>query len=98
MVGNWRDSAKREKIASLICLGEGTILKREPDPENIPEMESTVMYHAKPNSAMAKCSHVLLYNEENDGPQIKYRMNHVKTLPLKWLISCIETFSIIDPE
>ena len=74
------------------------MVAREPNPESIPEKESTVPFHADPESHLGKCSHVLIYESGPYEPQLKYDMTHVKSLPLTWLIECINKFTLVSPE
>ena len=30
-------------------------------------------------------------------PMIKYKMPHLKTLPVSWLLECFNTFSLVEP-
>ena len=87
----------RADVSLWIKSGGGTVLTRMPNPENI-SPTSSVPYHANPNGALALCSHFVLFDPTaKSQPTIKYNMNHLKTLPVDWLITCIETFALVDP-
>lgn len=79
--------------------GGGIILKREPNPEDIKTKEQFVPFHIanEPNHSLHECTHYIIYIPEKDEPRIKYNMPHIKTLPLIWLIECIEKFTLVDP-
>ena len=87
----------REELAILVRLCGGRLVGREPDPEGIPDDEVSVHHHALPDSPLAGTSHVILYQEGEGGPQIKYNMKHIKTLPVSWLVNCVRRTSLIDP-
>ena len=94
-------SLSREDLASLIKLSGGRLVSREPDPEMvIPEEEISMPHHASPHSALAATSHVILYRPgEGEGePLIKYNMNHLKSLPVTWLVRSIRAASLLDPQ
>ncbi|KAK7865952.1 hypothetical protein R5R35_005017 [Gryllus longicercus] len=82
-------------LSSLILSGDGLVLTREPNPEAIPAHERTIPYHAK--GSLSKCSHYIIYQHGRHEPQLKYNMTHVKSLPVTWLLDCIETFTLIEP-
>ena len=69
------------------------------DPEWIPEAEMSIPHHAEAGAAMAKTSHVLVYQDkEADRILMKYNMKHIKTLPLSWLVKCLRQYTLLDPE
>ena len=88
----------REDLATLIKLTGGRLITREPDPEGIPEDEVSLPHHASHDSALAQTSHVLLYRAGEGEPLIKYNMNHVKSLPVSWLVNSIRSGSLVDPQ
>ena len=74
------------------------IFLREPDPENLPGNERTVPHHAAEYSSLTRTSHVILYQEGGKRePLIKYKMEHVKTLPLTWFAQSILQHQLIEP-
>ncbi|XP_075228280.1 uncharacterized protein LOC142328429 [Lycorma delicatula] len=95
----WPKSEKFTKtiISELVKESSAVLLNREPDAESIPPDEMTVMFHADVTGSMGICSHIILYVTGYNEPQLKYNMKHIKTLPLKWFLECIQTFSIVNP-
>lgn len=85
----------KKEVESLVRGGGGVVLAREPNPESIPESESTVPYHAPSDSPIACCSHFIIYAEGNSEPELKYNMAHVKSLPLSWLLASIDNFCLL---
>lgn len=102
LLGNFAAGAgamAREEVAALVRLAEGKLVTREPDPEWIPEAEMSIPHHAEAGAAMAKTSHVLVYQDkEADRILMKYNMKHIKTLPLSWLVKCLRQYTLLDPE
>ena len=71
---------------------------REPDPENLPGIELTVPLHATNDSSLCRTSHVILYQSGGKRePVIKYKMEHVKTLPVSWFTQSILRHQLIEP-
>ncbi|XP_067005657.2 BRCA1-associated RING domain protein 1 isoform X2 [Anabrus simplex] len=87
----------KNDLTALIRSGGGVLLTREPNPEAIPPMECTVPYHARGSGPFASCSHYIIYQPGRGEPQLKYSMAHVKSLPVSWLLQCMETFSLVPP-
>ncbi|XP_068236646.1 BRCA1-associated RING domain protein 1-like [Palaemon carinicauda] len=95
--GNFSYPFRNKKVLeSLIKAGNGMVLGREPNPESTVGMR-TVPYHTQPDDALGSCSHIILYQEGSVEPQIKYNMEHIKTLPISWFVKCIEAFSLLVP-
>ncbi|KZC13413.1 PREDICTED: BRCA1-associated RING domain protein 1-like [Dufourea novaeangliae] len=90
---------KKDALEKLVREGNGTILTREPHPEDIEDREQIVLYHIAddPSHSLYKCTHYIIYVPGRDEPRVKYNMPHIKTLPLMWLIECIEKFTLVDP-
>merc|ERR1712071_358580 len=87
----------RADLTLWIKNGGGTILTRMPNPEAIAPDQS-VPYHADPNGKLSHCSHFVIYDPcAKIQPSILYNMNHIKTLPVHWLLACIEQFALVDP-
>ncbi|XP_042873092.1 BRCA1-associated RING domain protein 1-like [Penaeus japonicus] len=96
--GNFREpNPSKKEMEGLIKAGGGVILAREPNPESIPDKEQTVPYHSDPNGPLATCSHYIIYQEGSVEPQLKYDMAHIKSLPLSWLIDCVDHFQLVPP-
>ena len=91
------DSPNRADLTLWIKNGCGTILTRMPNPEAISPSKS-VPYHANPSGKLSHCSHFVLYDPgAKTQPSILYNMNHLKTLPVLWLVACLENFALVDP-
>ena len=98
LLGQFRTKLNRDEVLNLIRLCGGKIVTREPDPEWIPEHEVSIPHHAGPDSALAATSHILLYQEGGKSePLLKYNMNHIKTLPLSWMLNCLKSCSLLEP-
>ncbi|XP_071550179.1 BRCA1-associated RING domain protein 1-like isoform X2 [Panulirus ornatus] len=87
----------KRDIEALIKAGGGTVLAREPNPESISEKERTVPFHSSPEGVLACCSHFIIYQEGISEPQLKYDMAHIKSLPLNWLLSCVDHYQLVPP-
>jgi len=86
-------------LGKLIVLSGAKLVNREPNPENIPSAEQTVPHHAEHESDLSHTSHIILYQEGGKRePQLKYKMNHVKTLPLAWFIQSILQHRLLQPD
>ena len=91
-------SIRLQNLSLFSRAGQGRLLHREPDPENIPQEEKTVPFHAPSPHPLHECSHLIIYHEGLDTePMLKYNMSHCKTLPLTWLIDCIDHFALLPP-
>uniref|UniRef100_A0A6A7G1V7 BRCA1-associated RING domain protein 1-like n=3 Tax=Hirondellea gigas TaxID=1518452 RepID=A0A6A7G1V7_9CRUS len=99
MHGNFSSNCPSKRdLEGLIKAGGGKLLLREPNPESIPKGEQTVPFHVSSSSPLARCSHYIIYQEGGDSiPKMKYDMAHIKTLPLTWLIDCIDHFQLLPP-
>ena len=72
---------------------------REPNPETIPATERTVPHHAAEGSSLAHTSHIILYQEGGKRePLLKYKMDHVKTLPLTWFKQSVFHHQLLSPD
>ncbi|XP_011879954.1 PREDICTED: BRCA1-associated RING domain protein 1-like isoform X2 [Vollenhovia emeryi] len=89
----------KEDLVRLVKEGEGTVLTRKPNPEDLEDMSQLVPFHAANDLChpLHKCTHYIIYVPGKGEPPIKYNMPHIKTLPLIWLIECIEKFTLVDP-
>ncbi|XP_078042407.1 BRCA1-associated RING domain protein 1 isoform X2 [Augochlora pura] len=88
----------KDALEKLIKCGSGTILKRQPDPEHL-KKEDIIPFHvaSNPSHSLYKCTHYIIYALGRDEPRVKYNMPHLKSLPLVWLIECIDKFTLVDP-
>lgn len=92
------DSPGKADLQRLITLSGAKLLNREPDPENLPGIELTVPLHATNDSSLCRTSHVILYQAGGKRePVIKYKMEHVKTLPVPWFTQSILHHQLIEP-
>ncbi|XP_050456122.1 BRCA1-associated RING domain protein 1-like [Cataglyphis hispanica] len=90
---------RKEDLIRLVKAGEGTVLTREPNPEDLKDMMQVIPFHIANNSShpLYKCTHYIIYMPGKGEPRIKYKMPHIKSLPLIWLIECIEKFTLVNP-
>lgn len=90
----------KSEVINLLKSGGATILRREPDPEGIPPEEKKIPYHVGHGSTseLSQCAHFIIYQEGPKEPKMKYKMVHIKSLPMAWLVECIKCFSMVDPE
>lgn len=90
----------KNDLAKLVKEGEGTVLAREPDPEDLKDdISRAIPFHTADDSShpLHRCTHYIIYVPGKGEPRIKYKMPHIKSLPLMWLIECIEKFTLVDP-
>lgn len=89
----------KDDLIKLVKAGEGTILTREPNPEDLNYMLQLIPFHVANDTShpLHKCTHYIIYMPGKSEPLIKYNMPHIKSLPLVWLIECIEKFTLINP-
>ncbi|XP_072764569.1 BRCA1-associated RING domain protein 1 [Anoplolepis gracilipes] len=90
---------RKDVLIQLVKAGEGTVLTREPNPEDLKDMIQVIPYHIANDLShpLYKCTHYIIYMPGKGEPRIKYKMPHIKSLPLIWLIECIEKFTLINP-
>ncbi|KAI8426970.1 hypothetical protein MSG28_014627 [Choristoneura fumiferana] len=81
-------------LSKLISDAGGIVLRRVPNPESIPDFEKLVPYHAQKGGKLVKCSHYIIYK---DMYEPLYNMQHLKALPIGWLIECIEKYELCEP-
>lgn len=81
-------------LAKLITDAGGVVLRRVPNPESIPEQEKLVPYHALKGGKLFNCSHYIIFK---DMYEPMYNMQHLKALPVGWLIDCMERYELCDP-
>ncbi|KYM98879.1 BRCA1-associated RING domain protein 1 [Cyphomyrmex costatus] len=91
----------KDDLIRLVKEGEGTVLTRKPDPEDLKDMSQVIPFHIVNDLShpLHKCTHYIIYmpGKKVGEPLIKYNMPHIKSLPLIWLIECIEKFTLVDP-
>lgn len=81
-------------LTKLITDAGGIVLRRVPNPELIPENEKLVPYHARKDGKLVNCSHYIIFK---DMYEPMYNMQHLKALPIGWLIECLETYELCEP-
>ncbi|KOB74511.1 putative BRCA1-associated RING domain protein [Operophtera brumata] len=81
-------------LVKLITDAGGVVLRRVPNPESIPEQEKLVPYHALKGGKLYNCSHYIIFK---DMYEPMYNMQHLKALPVGWLIDCMERYELCDP-
>ncbi|KAJ8703766.1 hypothetical protein PYW07_013060 [Mythimna separata] len=81
-------------LTKLITDAGGIVLRRVPNPESIPESEKLVPYHAKKDGKLMNCSHYIIFK---DMYEPMYNMQHLKALPIGWLIECLEKYELCEP-
>lgn len=86
-------------LVKLVKEGEGTVLTRQPNPEDLKDASLVIPFHTADDSShpLHKCTHYIIYMPGKYEPRIIYNMPHIKSLPLMWLIECIEKFTLVDP-
>ncbi|XP_014470814.1 PREDICTED: BRCA1-associated RING domain protein 1-like isoform X2 [Dinoponera quadriceps] len=89
----------KDDLTKLVKEGEGTVLAREPHPEDLKDGTRAIPFHTANDAShpLHECTHYIIYMPGKSEPRVKYNMQHIKTLPLMWLIECIENFTLIDP-
>lgn len=84
----------KASLTKLIVDAGGIVLRRVPNPELIPENEKLVPYHARKDGKLYNCSHYIIFK---DMYEPMYNMQHLKALPIGWLLECIEKYELTDP-
>lgn len=84
----------KQILTKLVTDSGGVVLRRVPNPESIPDSEKLVPYHAKKDGKLVKCSHYIIFK---DLYEPMYNMQHLKALPIGWLIECIEKYELCEP-
>ncbi|XP_011169381.1 BRCA1-associated RING domain protein 1 isoform X2 [Solenopsis invicta] len=89
----------KDDLVRLVKDGEGTVLTREPNPEDLKDISQVIPFHIANDQShpLYKCTHYVIYVPGKNEPLIKYNMPHIKSLPLIWLIECIEKFTLVSP-
>lgn len=81
-------------LTKLITDAGGIVLRRVPNPESIPDSEKLVPYHARKDGKLVNCSHYIIFK---DIYEPMYNMQHLKALPIGWLIECFEKYELCEP-
>jgi len=99
LAGGYDQKLSKQDIHKLIRLSGGKYVTREPNPENLAGEAGCVPHHAEHDSALRTTSHIILYLEGGKRePPIKYKMEHIKTLPLIWFIQSVIQHRLLEPQ
>jgi len=99
LAGGGFDKPSKAELQRIIHLSGAKVINREPNPETIPATERTVPHHAAEGTSLAHTSHIILYQEGGKRePLLKYKMDHVKTLPLTWFKQSVFHHQLLPPD
>lgn len=84
----------KQFLTKLVTDAGGVVLRRVPNPESIPDSEKLIPYHAKRDGKLVDCSHYIIFKNMYEP---MYNMQHLKALPIGWLIECIEKYELCEP-
>jgi hypothetical protein len=88
----------KKDLGRAISAGDGMLLNREPNPDQVDPLDDPVRFHAQdPTHPLILTSHVILFSGGNEPP-IKHNYEHVKSLSVDWLIQSVLNFKLMDPE
>lgn len=92
----------------MVKFGGGKILSREPKPDlddnlclssrdaALATVPTTVVYHARPDSAHYRCTHYVIFDPFTERrPRMCRYSDVVCCAPLSWLMDCISRFEIV---
>lgn len=85
---------EKTELMDLVKTGGGLILRREPKVGSLDESTLTVPYHADPESDSAQCCVFVLHDNSVNFPKINSR--RMCSLPVRWLMDCMSTFTLIN--
>lgn len=88
---------EKQELVELVKLGGAAILTREPKLELIDESNTTVPYHAKPESIMANCGHFIVYDSKTPL-SCGMNGNLICKVKASWIMDCIASFELLIPE
>ncbi|XP_022096820.1 BRCA1-associated RING domain protein 1-like [Acanthaster planci] len=87
----------RAEIVQLIRNGGGTILSRQPKPDDdVVQASATIPYHARPGSELAACSYYIIHDHGGSRAPPRVRTGKLCTAPVSWLMDCISQFELLD--
>ncbi|XP_070565914.1 BRCA1-associated RING domain protein 1-like [Ptychodera flava] len=86
----------KAELSNLVKSGDGTLLLREPKPDDCNQPGGTVPYHAVTDSKQSECTHYIIYDHFNKKPPAKIRTPKLCTASSSWLMDCITQFTILD--
>ncbi|XP_014205885.1 BRCA1-associated RING domain protein 1 [Copidosoma floridanum] len=95
-------SFTKENLSTLVAAGGGTIMTREPRPEDIQGLLTPFHTAHDPSHSLHKCTHYIIYIPDNDdvhsnSNRLIYNMRCLKSLPLMWFIESILRYKLLDP-
>ena len=82
-------------MISLIKVGGGEVLSREPRPEIISEFPATVPYHVSENAELANCSYYIIHDKRDEPAHLIGR--RICKASAQWLLDCIAYFKLDLP-
>lgn len=82
----------REDLVSLVKLGGGQVIQREPKPGHIPETQLTTPYHA-PAGSETCCIYIVHDNRATFQP---ITTSVLCTVRAAWIMDCISQFRLIN--
>ena len=84
----------KEELASLVKLGGGSVLSREPKSDLIfDQSQLTMPYHARPDSQLARCSYFIVHDNKHTSQMLN---SHICTVPASFVMDCIAHFELLD--
>ncbi|XP_793413.3 BRCA1-associated RING domain protein 1 [Strongylocentrotus purpuratus] len=88
----------KPELIQLIKLGGGTILNRQPKPDDdVIQVSTVVPYHARTESQYASCAYYVVYDHLGKRAPSSIRTQKVCTIPVYWLLDCVSQFTLLDP-
>ncbi|KAL8567849.1 hypothetical protein ACOMHN_058971 [Nucella lapillus] len=86
----------KPELTDLLHLGGAHLLTREPRLANLDEYEVTVPYHAAPGGNIADCGIFIVHDGGSKAPTV--HAHRIRAVPASWIIECIATFSLPEPD
>nr|XP_022310049.1 BRCA1-associated RING domain protein 1-like isoform X3 [Crassostrea virginica] len=83
---------EKEELISLVKLGGGHVIQREPKPGQVPESDLTRPYHAPPDMATC-CIYIVRDNTAECQPIKSPVMCSVKA---SWIMDCVSQFKLLS--
>ncbi|CAL1525972.1 unnamed protein product [Lymnaea stagnalis] len=85
----------REELVSLVRLGGGVLLTREPRLYNLDDYPYTIPYHASGSSSLADCAIFVVYDDHCPNPPYT-EAQRMSYLPASWLLDSAAAFTLLD--
>ncbi|XP_071803585.1 BRCA1-associated RING domain protein 1-like [Asterias amurensis] len=87
----------KKEIVQLIKNGSGTLLSRQPKPDDdVIQASTTVPYHARLGSELSTCSYFIIHDHVDSRAPPRIRTGKLCTAPICWLMDCISQFELVD--